>query len=238
VGAEASAVPVVVFKNMVFPYFFCYNLIGDKMRLKNIKGAHDKLMSSSYVIKNYKDYKNNFKSLFKEENEIRIEIGMGKGNFIVEMAKKYPNINFIGIEKYPSAQIYALNKLEDIELDNLKLISMDASEMDEVFGKEVSCIYLNFSDPWPKQRHSKRRLTHYEFLEKYDKVLTNYKIIMKTDNRKLFEFSLESFVNYGYRIDDLSLNLHQDNPKDNIMTEYEMKFSLKGDIIYMVEVIK
>ncbi len=223
---------------MVFPYFFWYNFIGDKMRLKNIKGAYEKLLASGYLIENYKEYKNNFNSLFKEQNELRIEIGMGKGNFIVEMAKKHPHINFIGIEKYPSAQMFVLNKLEDINLPNLKLISMDAEELDEVFGKEVSCIYLNFSDPWPKKRHAKRRLTHHSFLEKYDNILINYKIIQKTDNRSLFEYSLKSYVEYGLKIEDLSLNLHQDNPKDNIMTEYEMKFSSKGDIIYMVEVIR
>lgn len=229
---------VEVFKNMVFPYFFWYNFIGDKMRLKNIKGAYEKLLASGYLIENYKEYKNNFNSLFKEQNELRIEIGMGKGNFIVEMAKKHPHINFIGIEKYPSAQMFVLNKLEDINLPNLKLISMDAEELDEVFGKEVSCIYLNFSDPWPKKRHAKRRLTHHSFLEKYDNILIDYKIIQKTDNRSLFEYSLKSYIEYGLKIEDLSLNLHQDNPKDNIMTEYEMKFSSKGDIIYMVEVIK
>ena len=223
---------------MVFPYFFWYNFIGDKMRLKNIKGAYEKLLASGYLIENYKEYKNNFNSLFEEQNELRIEIGMGKGNFIVEMAKKHPHINFIGIEKYPSAQMFVLNKLEDINLPNLKLISMDAEELDEVFGKEVSCIYLNFSDPWPKKRHAKRRLTHHSFLEKYDNILINYKIIQKTDNRSLFEYSIKSYVEYGLKIEDLSLNLHQDNPKDNIMTEYEMKFSSKGDIIYMVEVIK
>lgn len=208
------------------------------MRLKNIKGAKEKINESPYIIKKPEEYKGKFQTFFKNDNSIHLEIGMGKGDFIINMAKKYPNINFIGIEKFDSVILRATQKLEHIELPNLKLIRFDATEIENVFDKEIDTIYLNFSDPWPKNRHEDRRLTSKKFLKRYDKIFKkNPHIIQKTDNRHLFEFSLISYVDYGYQIKKISLNLHEDN-YDNVETEYEKRFVSLGLPIYMVEVEK
>lgn len=208
------------------------------MRLRNIKGASKVLDSSPYVIKKYCDYKGFFNDLFINDNPLEIEIGTGKGNFIINKAIKNPNINYVGIEKYDSVLIRAVEKLENISLPNLLLIKMDADKIEEVFYKEVDRIYLNFSDPWPKDRHHKRRLTDEFFLKKYDNLFKGDKnIVFKTDNRKLFEYSLKSLTDYGYKINVISLDLHKDN-YDNIKTEYEDKFSKLGYPIYMVDVTK
>lgn len=208
------------------------------MRLRNVKGASIRIELSPYIVKDYKDYKGKFNTLFNNNNPICIEIGMGKGNFIINMAKSNPQINFIGIEKFDSVIVRAVEKLALERIDNLKLIKMDADMINEVFEKEIDKIYLNFSDPWPKERHHKRRLTDANFLNKYDSLFKNDKnIIFKTDNRKLFEFSIKSFTDYGYKIKSLSLNLHEDNIP-NVETEYEVKFSSKGYPIYKVDVIK
>ena len=209
------------------------------MRLKNVKGAKEKNESSKYTLLDYKNYKNDFKQIFNNDNPIMIEIGMGKGNFIIENAIQNPNINYIGIEKYDSVFVRAIEKLEEKELNNLRLIRMDALEIDEVFSKEIDTIYLNFSDPWPKNRHEHRRLTSEVFLKKYDSIFKNIKhIIMKTDNRKLFEYSIMSLTNYGYKIEKISLDLYNDDISKNIPTEYEIKFHNKGFPIYMIEVYK
>lgn len=215
-----------------------YNLIGEKMRLRNVKGAKEEIEKSKYIIEEYEQYKGKFKNIFNNKNEIHIEIGMGKGDFIKGMALKYPNINFIGIEKFDSVMVRAVQKLEETEIPNLRLIKMDALNIDKIFDKEIDTIYLNFSDPWPKARHEKRRLTSDVFLEKYDKILKNKKIIMKTDNRKLFEYSIKSLTDYGYKIDEISLDLHNDDIKDNVETEYEKKFISLGNIIYKITVHK
>lgn len=208
------------------------------MRLRNVKGASTIIENSSFVIKNYKDYKGKYKTLFENNNPIHIEIGMGKGDFIIGMAKKYPKINFIGIEKFDSVIVRAIEKLDD-EIPNLRLIRMDATEIEEVFDKEIDTIYLNFSDPWPKNRHSDRRLTSLKFLKRYDNVFKNEKIIiMKTDNRKLFEFSLIEFSNYDYKFEEISLDLYNDDIKDNVQTEYERRFHNLGFPIYKVIVKK
>ena len=204
------------------------------MRLRNVKGAKEIIENSSYIIKDYKSYKGNFKSIFNNNKNIHIEIGMGKGDFIIGMAKKYPNINFIGIEKFDSVIVRAIEKLDE-DIPNLKLIRMDATEIEDVFYKEVDTVYLNFSDPWPKNRHENRRLTSINFLKKYDSIFKSDKtIIMKTDNRKLFEFSLIQFCNYDYKIEDISLDLHKDDIKDNVETEYERKFKELGPIYKVV----
>ncbi len=209
------------------------------MRLRNVKGAKEIIESSNYVVLDYKEYRGNYNKLFKNNNPIYVEIGMGKGKFIIDNAMKYPNINFIGIEKYDSVVVRAIQKLEDKDIPNLKIIRMDALEITDVFDKEVSRIYLNFSDPWPKDRHEHRRLSSDIFLKKYDLIFKDNKnIVMKTDNRNLFEYSVKSFVNYGYKINDISLDLHQANYPDNIMTEYEEKFVSKGSPIYMIDVSK
>jgi tRNA (guanine-N7-)-methyltransferase len=164
---------------------------------------------------------------------------MGKGKFIIENALKNPNINYIGIEKYDSVIVRAVEKLENLDLSNLKLLRMDANNIEEIFNKNVDLIYLNFSDPWPKTRHERRRLSSPDFLKKYDKIFKNKKhIIMKTDNRKLFEYSIISFTNYGYKINKISLDLYNDDINDNISTEYEDKFNSLGQPIYMIDVEK
>ena len=205
------------------------------MRLRNVKNKDMIMNNSNYLIKDI----DSFKYPFNNSNPLSVEIGMGKGDFIIGMAKKYPNTNFIGIEKYDSVVVRALQKLENEELDNLKIIRMDAKDIDKILNGMVDTIYLNFSDPWPKERHQKRRLTHLNFLKKYDQVFKNNKrIIMKTDNRQLFEFSLKSLTDYGYKIQDISLDLYQDSYPDNVATEYEIKFHNMGLPIYMVDVLK
>lgn len=208
------------------------------MRLKNIKGAKEYIEKSPYIIDNPEKYRGKYNTLFDNNNELHLEIGMGKGNFIIEMAKKYPKINFIGIEMFDSVILRAVQKLENENLPNLKLIRYDATNIEKIFDKEINTLYLNFSDPWPKNRHEHRRLTSKRFLERYDKIFKGENhIIQKTDNRKLFEFSLISYVDYGYKINNLSLNLHEDKI-DNVETEYEKKFSELGMPIYMIEIKK
>lgn len=208
------------------------------MRLKNVKGAKEKIEASAYIIKNPEKYKGKYKELFKNDKKIHLEIGMGKGDFIIKMAEKYPNNNFIGIEMFDSVIVRAVEKLENKQLKNLRLIRFDATNIEEIFEREIDTIYLNFSDPWPKNRTEKRRLTSKRFLDRYDKIFKDKsRIIQKTDNRKLFEFSLISYIENGYTIKNISLNLHEDE-YDNIETEYEKKFASMGYPIYMVEVEK
>lgn len=209
------------------------------MRLKHVKGAEEVILNSTYVILNPEKYKGNFKTVFNNENPIHVEIGMGKGDFLIKLAKQNPDINFIGIEKYDSVLVRAIQKIENDFIKNIRFIRMDAMNIENVFMKEIDTIYLNFSDPWPKARHEKRRLTSSPFLIKYDQIFKDQKhIVMKTDNRKLFEFSIISFVNYGYKIQDISLNLYDDELKDNIPTEYEIKFASLGYPIYKIDVYK
>lgn len=209
------------------------------MRLRNVRGANEKIINSKYVILDYKSLKGKYKSIFSNDNPIHIEIGMGKGNFIIENAKRYTDINFIGIEKFDSVLVKAIEKLEDLNLSNLKIIRMDATEIKEVFEKEIETIYLNFSDPWPKVRHTNRRLSSKIFLERYDFIFLKTKhIVMKTDNRHLFEFSVKSFTDYGYKIEELILDLYNENTSLNIATEYEEKFHKKEQVIYKIDVQK
>ena len=159
---------------------------------------------------------------------MHVEIGMGKGDFIIAMAKKYPDVNFVGIEMYESVVCRALKKLESEHLDNVKIICIDAIALGEIFANEIDTIYLNFSDPWPKKRHAKRRLTAETYLKIYDNLLKdNGLIIQKTDSVLLFESSIISLSQHGYVIDDISLDLHN-SERDNVMTEYERKFSSQG----------
>lgn len=204
------------------------------MRLRKVKNAEEIIENSKYIVKEPKEHIGKWENLFNNENNIYIEIGMGKGNFIIENALTFPNINFIGIERFDSVIVRAIEKLNEIEIDNLKLIKMDAMEIEEIFDKEIDLIYLNFSDPWPKERHHKRRLTSHIFLKKYDKIFkANKKIIMKTDNRDLFDYSVESLKEYGYEITYLTYNLH-DEDRFNIETEYEAKKKINGPI-YLLE---
>ena len=199
------------------------------MRLKHVKNADKVVESGVYYVNDPKQHKGSWKNIFKNNNPIYIEIGMGKGDFIIENALKYPNINFIGIEMYDSVMIRAVQKSNELELNNLKLVKIDATYIEEIFNKEIDLIYLNFSDPWPKDRHAKRRLTSSRFLERYDKIYRdNPKIIMKTDNVDLFSFSVTSLKEYGYNIEFLTNDLYSGDVSDNIATEYEKKFVEKG----------
>lgn len=209
------------------------------MRQRNVKNKKEIIENSNYVVSDPSGFFNNWHSIFGNDNPIYIEIGMGKGNFIIGNAKMYPDINFVGIEKFDSILALALKKIDDLELPNLKVIRMDAFDINKVFNHEISKVFLNFSDPWPKKRHTNRRLTSGVFLNKYESLFVKEKVIeMKTDNQGLFEYSLCSFNENGYKIDEISLDLHKSDKENNIMTEYEKKFSDKNNRIYYVKVTK
>lgn len=202
------------------------------MRLRNVKNKDKILSTCKILIDDPKKLKGNWRKLFNNDNPLYIEIGMGKGDFIIGNALKYPEINFIGIEKYDSVLVRAIEKLPE-NIDNLKLVRMDAKEIDEVFNQEIDRLYLNFSDPWPKDRHYKRRLTSEFFLDKYENIFNGkMEIHQKTDNRNLFEFSLMSLINKDYKLEDISLDLHNSGRKNIITSEYEKKFVTKGNTIY------
>ena len=208
------------------------------MRIRNIKNADELIYESPYLIKNPYLYIGEYKTkVFKNNNPIHLEIGMGKGNFIIDMAKNNPDINFIGVEKYSSITLRALRKLKDINLPNLKIINIDALELSKIFKKEISTICLNFSDPWPKKRHHKRRLTSEIFLRIYDDICLENIIIQKTDNIGLFESSIVSLSTYGYKIVDISLDLWSTD-KATSETEYENKFRKQGIKINYLKAIK
>lgn len=206
------------------------------MRLKNVPGADDVIANSRLVIKEPEKIKGTWKQVFGNEHPVHIEIGMGKGQFIYGMAKLHPDINYIGIEKYSSVLLRAVQKMEQEMLPNLLFIRMDAEDVAEVFAEgEVDKIYLNFSDPWPKDRHAKRRLPSRQFLERYDKFLKKDGLLeFKTDNRQLFDFAVEELPEAGWMIEKITYDLHKDQDlmQGNIMTEYEEKFSSKGNVIY------
>jgi len=208
------------------------------MRLRHKPGAADQIRQyPQYVVLNPQDIKGKWQSVFEKEQPIHIEVGTGRGRFVVEMAKANPHINYIGIEKYTSVISDALDKLIEAEVPNLKLLNVDAGKLTDFFEDgEIDRVYLNFSDPWPKIRHEKRRLTYKTFLSMYQQVLNkDGEIHFKTDNQGLFEFSIMSIANYGMTIHFLSLDLHNSEFEGNIMTEYEEKFSSKGNRIYRIE---
>lgn len=208
------------------------------MRLRNVKNKEEILSSSSFLVKDPKNYCGNWSNYFNNSNPIYIEIGMGKGQFIRENAKRYPDINFIGIEKYDSVVAKCLPKIDE-NLKNLAIVRMDALEIDQVFSHEVDRIYLNFSDPWPKKRHHLRRLSSRIFLEKYENIFRkDSDICMRTDNSDLFCYSLMSFSEAHYVLKNLTLDLHQQMPDNLITTEYEDRFSSRGMPIYSVEAVK
>lgn len=198
------------------------------MRIRNIKNSQEILDNCDYLITNPKDYIGNYQQLFNNSNPIYLEIGMGKGQFLLNMALKYPNINFIGVEKMSSILARAIKKIDEYNLDNLKIIRSDALELNEIFDHEIDRLFLNFSDPWPKSRHASRRLTSHIFLNIYDSIFKEENVIVqKTDNDGLFESSIVSLSTYGYTIEDISLDLHSTDI-DNVETEYEEKFSQIG----------
>ena len=205
------------------------------MRLRNITGADEVIEKSEYVIKEPEKMKGNWKTVMKQPAPLHIEIGMGKGRFLMDMAKQNPDIFYIGIEKYSSVLLRAVQKMEETPLDNLRFILMDAKEIESVFDKEeVERIYLNFSDPWPKDRHAKRRLPSRQFLERFDHILkADGTLEFKTDNRDLFDFAVEEVKPAGWEIAGITYDLHHDETmnRGNVMTEYEEKFSSKGNPI-------
>lgn len=206
------------------------------MRLRNITGSREVIAKSDYVIHEPQNHKGNWKEIFGNDNPIRIEIGMGKGRFIMDLARLNPNINYVGIEKYSSVLFRGIQKMEADPLPNLYFIRMEAEEIAEVFGQEeVDRIYLNFSDPWPKDRHAKRRLPSREFLRRYDEILVKNGVIeFKTDNRDLFRFALEELEPAGWHLNKMTEDLHHNEGmmQGNVMTEYEEKFSSIGNPIY------
>jgi len=204
------------------------------MRLRNVKNKEEILSNSSYCIRDPFSYCGKWKEVFQNDHPIYIEIGMGKGQFILENAKMFPDINFIGIEKYDSVLAKAIMKVDDENLPNLRLVRGDAFEIEKMFHHEVSRIYLNFSDPWPKKRHHQRRLSSSIFLEKYDSIFVDDKVIeMRTDNVDLYQYSLVSFSEWGYILKEISFDFHKDGVPP-ITTEYEDKFSQKDCPIYYV----
>ena len=208
------------------------------MRLRNKKYAGSMVRESEYTIQNPKERKGKWHTIFENENEIHIEIGMGKGNFIIQMALAHPEINYIGIEMYDSVIVTAVKCLQEREekIKNLRLIRMDAKEIEEVFENEISRIYLNFSDPWPKAKHAKRRLTSEEFLTRYEHIFKDKKVIFqKTDNNALFEFSMDSLEKHGYQLKAVTRDLYANPIEENIATEYEMKFVSQGIKINRLE---
>ncbi|NLD26520.1 MAG: tRNA (guanosine(46)-N7)-methyltransferase TrmB [Acholeplasmataceae bacterium] len=210
------------------------------MRLRRIKDAKEKLEEfKDIVCLNPQDNKGKWQEFFPVSQPIYLEIGMGKGQFIIENAKRYPKINFIGCELSDSIVLKAARKIRNLDLKNLMLININANRLDDVFApNEISHLFLNFSDPWPKTRHEKRRLTFDSYLEIYLRILKKPAVIeFKTDNRKLFEYSLMKFDEFQFKITELSLNLHEDND-DVITTEYEDKFKSLGQTIYFVKVEK
>ena len=205
------------------------------MRLRNIPGADAAITESVYCIKSPETHKGHWQEVFPSQQPLHIEIGMGKGRFMMDLAAAHPDINYLGIERYSSVLLRALQKMEENPLPNLFFICMDAADVAEVFDHgEVDRIYLNFSDPWPKARHARRRLTSTEFLGRYNQVLApEGQVEFKTDNEALFDFSLESVEEAGWKLMGCSRDLHHDPSMNagNIMTEYEEKFSSRGNPI-------
>ena len=206
------------------------------MRLRNVPGSREAIAESNLAINEPQVLKGKWNEEFGNNNPIRIEIGMGKGRFITQLALENPDINYVGIEKYSSVLIRAIEKCQDIEVPNLRFIRMEAEYICDVFNKEeVDRIYLNFSDPWPKDRHAKRRLTSKQFFERYDNILKKDGVVeFKTDNDLLFQFSLEQVPEAGWNLVAQTWDLHNDSEmvKGNVMTEYESKFSQMGNHIH------
>ena len=212
------------------------------MRLRNVPGSRDMIAESPFTIKDETEWKGRWNEVFVNDHPIHIEIGMGKGQFIMTLAKEHPEINYVGIEKYSSVLVRALEKQQEMELPNIKFIRMEAENIAEVFAPdEVARIYLNFSDPWPKDRHAKRRLTSVQFLQRYENILQkDGHLIFKTDNRDLFDFSLEQVEEAEHWIllnHTFDLH-HSEYVEGNVMTEYEQRFVEKGNAICRMEIMQ
>lgn len=207
------------------------------MRLRNITGCREMIGESEFVVHEPETMKGKWREAFGNDHPVYVEIGMGKGRFLMDMARLYPEINFIGIEKYSSVLLRAVQKLEEEELPNVRLIRMDAEDLENVFAQgELDRIYLNFSDPWPPNRQRKRRLTWRAYLEVYDEILRQQgDLCFKTDNQRFFEWSLQEICQFGWLIQNISLDLHNSDFEGNVMTEYEEKFSAESYRIYRLE---
>ena len=207
------------------------------MRYNIVKNASSILESNSYLVKNPFAYKGKWASVFKNNNPICLELGMGRGTFIIEMAKTHPNINYIGLELDKNQTATALKNIKDLQLNNLKMINADALKVAEIFGREIDTIYLTFSEPWPKKGDEKKRFTAINYLKLYDRIFKKHKhIIMKTDNKILFASSLESLSSYWYTFDKVSVDLHNDERKiENIMTDFERQYYKEHRQIYYVD---
>ena len=205
------------------------------MRLRNVPGAREVMVENQYVFTEPEGMKGTWSEVFNNDNPVRIEIGMGKGRFVSTLAQLNPDINYVGIEKYSSVLLRAVEKQDELNLPNLRFIRMDAEAITEVFDRgEVDRIYLNFSDPWPKDRHAKRRLTSRQFFERYNIILKkDGQVEFKTDNRSLFDFSVEEVKEAGWQLRAVTYDLHNDAKlcEGNVMTEYEERFSAAGNPI-------
>ena len=223
-------------KKTIFIFTIATEIKEQNMRLRNVPGARENIAKHELTINEPEKNKGKWNGEFGNDNPVQLEIGMGKGLFLTTLAQENPNINYIGIEKYSSVLIRALEKCEDLELDNIRFIRMEAEYIEDAFAEgEIDKIYLNFSDPWPKDRHAKRRLTSVQFLKRYDTILKKEGVVeFKTDNDDLFEFSVEQVPEAGWEIVAKTWDLHNDEElvKGNVMTEYETKFSKIGHPIH------
>ena len=216
----------------------CYNYFGcDSMEYNVVKNADEILKNSNYFVKDNYKYKNKWNDFFSNHNPIYLELGSGRGEFIIKMAKKFPNINFIALELNKSQLATAAKRLENEKLNNLKLINDNARNITNIFGKEINTIYLTFSEPWPKKRDEKERFTHESYLKLYDQIFKKDKhIIMKTDNKGLFAYSLQTLSQYWYIFDCVSLDLHNDERNiSNIMTDFEIQYFKEKRSIYYLD---
>ena len=207
------------------------------MRYNIVKNADEILKSSSYVVKNPEKYKGKWSEVFGNNNPIMLELGMGRGSFIIGMAMKYPNLNFIGLELDKNQIAYALKQANNYKLNNLKMIHADAKDIVNMFKKDINTIYLTFSEPWPKKQDERKRFTHESYLRIYDRVFKKDKhIILKTDNKILFASALESLSKYWYSFNRVSMDLHNDERKiDNVMTDFEKQYFKEHRQIYYVD---
>jgi tRNA (guanine-N7-)-methyltransferase len=207
------------------------------MRYNVVKDASQILESSNYLVKNPANYKNKWKDVFGNKNPICLELGMGRGSFIIEMARLHPNVNYIGLELDQNQTATALKNIRDLKLPNLKIICANAQNIIDYFGKEIDTIYLTFSEPWPKKGDEKKRFSSEVYLRLYDRIFRKHKhIIMKTDNKILFASALESMSNYWYTFTKVSMDLHNDERKiENVMTDFEKQYYKEGRQIYYVD---
>ena len=207
------------------------------MRYNTVKNADKIVSSSSYLVKNPNNYKNKWNDLFGNNNKICLELGMGRGSFIINMAVCHPNINYIGLELDVNQTATAINNIGNKNLKNLKMICADANEIINIFGKEIDTIYLTFSEPWPKKQDEKKRFSSINYLKLYDRIFKKNKhIILKTDNKILFASALESLSEYWYTFDKVSVDLHNDERKiENIMTDFERQYYKEHRQIYYVD---